>query len=489
MRLICYATSGEPPRIVPAMLERAWMDATPHAAAYRCLPLNIANAHGWMILNGAPFTAVWNGGARLEDVEVTPLTAGLPVLGASHFGVGVLTFHINGLFRTETGYDLMAVGPLNQPKDAIQPLAGVIETDWSPFSFTMNWKFTRPNTPVTFARNEPFCMIFPVERGLVERVEPEFQQIDANPELKKAYTAWSESRAGFIQGLKVPGSEALDQKWQKDYFQGSKKFAESPPDHKTKLRPKPFARFRHWREGSLLDQIEPEQIEANIVNRRRLVDGVFSASSDTVVLTPDMAADMAEDADAMDFGMRPDFVSSDERALLLRAARSLMPVGEDGELASPAAMFDRIDAEWPEAGALIRDLRQRVTDALARLYDLTSPLYTDAAIMERLPEGSWIDPHAVRANADGSPHPLATRAFASILFLSGEEDGGEIYFPRLDLMVKPKAGMLLSFTAGWHHEFGMTEVRRGEVVTLSLFHTFAAYMRNIDLHRTAQQDA
>jgi Family of unknown function (DUF6065) len=31
-------------------MERAWMDATDQRFAYRCLPLNIANAHGWEIL-------------------------------------------------------------------------------------------------------------------------------------------------------------------------------------------------------------------------------------------------------------------------------------------------------------------------------------------------------------------------------------------------------------------------------------------------------
>jgi hypothetical protein len=62
MRLICYATSGEPPAIVPAPVERSWMDRTNNGFAYRCLPLNIANAHGWLILNPVAFVAEWNGG-------------------------------------------------------------------------------------------------------------------------------------------------------------------------------------------------------------------------------------------------------------------------------------------------------------------------------------------------------------------------------------------------------------------------------------------
>jgi hypothetical protein len=45
-------------------------------------------------------------------------------------------------------------------KDGIQPLVGLIETDWLPFPFTMNWIFTRPGT-VKFEKGEPFCFITP----------------------------------------------------------------------------------------------------------------------------------------------------------------------------------------------------------------------------------------------------------------------------------------------------------------------------------------
>ena len=227
MRLICYATSGAPPRIVPAPVERPWMDQTPDGHAYRCLPLNIANAHGWMLLNTVPFTAEWNGAPGLDFVTIRPLVAG-DLLGQSHFGSGVLTFHVNGLFRTEPGYDLMITGPINLLKDAIQPLTGIVETDWAPFTFTMNWKFTRPNTQVRFDADEPFCMIWPVRRGLIDDVEPEIRPIESDAEINGAFTAWGESRRGFNKDLRVPGSDARARKWQKDYFRGDSPVRRGP---------------------------------------------------------------------------------------------------------------------------------------------------------------------------------------------------------------------------------------------------------------------
>jgi hypothetical protein len=259
MRLICYPTSGDPPKIVAAPVERGWMDLTDQGFAYRCLPLNIANAHGWLLLNPIAFVAQWNGAPDVGSVELYTHAADIPLLASSHFGHGVLTFNVNALFRTEPGYDLMVTGPLNQPKDGIQPLTGVVETDWAPFTFTMNWKFTRKHSPIAFERDEPFCMIFPLKRGLVEEVEPEIRAIETDREVAEAYLAWSNSRRDFNQELQLAGSPAQAQKWQKDYFRGTAPgrppakpapgreqgagvsgVGTAPADHRTKLNLREF---------------------------------------------------------------------------------------------------------------------------------------------------------------------------------------------------------------------------------------------------------
>ena len=94
---------------------------------------------------------MWSGGKELEAIRIK--TAGPAHLAPiSHFGSGVLTFHVTVLFRTEPGINLWVTGPVNRPKDGIAPLSGVIETDWAPYTFTMNWLFTRPGQSVRFRR-------------------------------------------------------------------------------------------------------------------------------------------------------------------------------------------------------------------------------------------------------------------------------------------------------------------------------------------------
>jgi hypothetical protein len=243
MKLVAYVIDGHHVDIRPAPIDRDWMDASAQRFAYRCLPLNIANAHGWEILCPTAFTATWTGNPGLGEVQIqTSGNAEAPAV--SHFGLGILTFHLPCLFRTEPGFDLMVQGPINLPKDGIAPLSGVIETDWAPYSFTMNWKFTRSRTVVSFAQGEPFCHVFPVRRGELEAIEPELRLLSEEPDLKRQFDSWTQSRSQFNADLKVPDSGASAERWQKHYYQGVDAEAQHKPaeDHRTRLRLRPFAK-------------------------------------------------------------------------------------------------------------------------------------------------------------------------------------------------------------------------------------------------------
>ena len=79
--------------IRPAPVERDWMEATNQRYAYRCLPLNIANAYGWEVLCNAGFLAMWNG-KTTNDAIIIQADPGTTAPAVSHFGHGILTFHL-----------------------------------------------------------------------------------------------------------------------------------------------------------------------------------------------------------------------------------------------------------------------------------------------------------------------------------------------------------------------------------------------------------
>jgi hypothetical protein len=218
------------------------MDATPEAFAYRCLPLNIANAHGWEVLTPVGFEATWNGGPSEKDITIRLMPGADPAHApVSLFGHGVITFHILGLFRTSPGWNLFVTGSPNRPKEGIAPLAGVIETDWSPYTFTMNWRFTRRNHWVGFEAGEPICFFFPVQRNVLEQIEPKFLPMESEPELLRQFQDWSRSRLQFQASVQAHVPAAASDKWQKRYYRGiDMKDQPGVGDHRAKLRLKPF---------------------------------------------------------------------------------------------------------------------------------------------------------------------------------------------------------------------------------------------------------
>ena len=156
MKLTCYALHEFAPKLVAAHPQRKWMDDFPDRHPYRCLPLSIANAHGWDVLCPYPIEIEWNGGPSVSDLVVRalkplPARQQLEHLCRSNFSRGVVTFHVNYLFKTEPGWDLLATGPFNRPKDNIAPLTGIMESDWLPYPFTMNWQVLRPGLRISSA--------------------------------------------------------------------------------------------------------------------------------------------------------------------------------------------------------------------------------------------------------------------------------------------------------------------------------------------------
>jgi Family of unknown function (DUF6065) len=271
MKLIAYLREGRQVDIRPAPVERAWMDASDQRFAYRCLPLNIANGMGWELLCPSGFAAAWDGGQGNEAIQIHA-DAGTTPPAVSHFRHGILTFHVSCLFRTDPGYDLVAQGPINRPKDGISPLTGVIETDWAPYGFTMNWIFTRPGAAVRFEHGEPFCHVFPMRRGDLETIEPEMRPLDADPDLARRYNTWIASRGEFNKELTEPGSRAQSQKWQKQYYRGVDPSGQSAAadGHRTRMRLKPFQGLEQWTrkagpEDAKAELLEPEQASQTAV--------------------------------------------------------------------------------------------------------------------------------------------------------------------------------------------------------------------------------
>jgi hypothetical protein len=249
MKLECYLTRDIRYDIRPASNRRQWMDETHQAFAYRCMPLSIANSHGWEICCSHGFEAEWTGGPEPGDVRVYP-DGGAAIEVSGHFGSGIITFQSHFVIKTEPGYSLWVMGPPNHFKDGIQALSAAVETDWMPFSFTMNWKFTRAEHRIRFSQGEPYCFFFPVKTAEVEKFTPQMKRIDEAPELKEQFNLAMRKRTftDQVKNLKERGyikSPVEHSDLRPMLFQGWYSKGEFPdgspwPEHRKKIRLKPF---------------------------------------------------------------------------------------------------------------------------------------------------------------------------------------------------------------------------------------------------------
>jgi hypothetical protein len=244
--LIVFITRDTAPQVAPAPISRTWMSKlseTRKGWPNRCLPMLTANQSGWELRNRCAFTATWLGQENGVDVMIAPDQSDTgQFLPVSHFGDGILTWHLPMLFRTPAGYNLLVRGPANYPKDAVCPLEGIVETDWASASFSMSWKLTRKLMPVRFEVDEPICMIVPQRRAELEEFAPELRRIESDEDLQRKHEFFLRSRDAakqIEQVARVAAGERVE--WQGDYTRGRHTDGEAgTPDHQTRRHLRSF---------------------------------------------------------------------------------------------------------------------------------------------------------------------------------------------------------------------------------------------------------
>ena len=200
----------------------------------------IANQCGWFMLNSHSFKVRWSGENSAEALKIFYTIGDAPYPAESVFGHGILTFHIPYLFRTPAGYNILARGPANLPKDGATALEGLVETDWTPATFTMNWQITRIGKSVLFEKDEPICMIVPQRRGELECFRPTYQNIEDDTETCQKYYQWARSRREFIGWRRLRPSDAITDGFQNHYLRGTSLDGMKFPEHQTTVRLRVF---------------------------------------------------------------------------------------------------------------------------------------------------------------------------------------------------------------------------------------------------------
>lgn len=217
LEIECYRMSDNGWDISPASSRREWMDET-KGHALKCLPLLAASQMGWVIHCPSDFSAIWDGGHSLEATKIIVENEEHKNHILSHFGNGIITFQLPYIFRTSKEIGLLVRGATNfWIKNAVA-LDGFVETNWSNYTFTMNWKMIEPHKIANFKKGDPICMVIPYPVRLLENVKLTYKNFRQAPiEMQNVFTKWSKYREEFNSKQDRQRTD-----WQKDYFHGRK---------------------------------------------------------------------------------------------------------------------------------------------------------------------------------------------------------------------------------------------------------------------------
>jgi len=121
---------------------------------------------------------------------------------------------------------------------------------------------------------------------------------------------------------------------------------------------------------------------------------------------------------------------------------------------------------------MVGQIRQRTAAFIRADYGISNAIYSDTLQLTRWEIGHNQRPHADGEEPDGSPNMFPWRAFASIIYLNDDFDGGQIYFPKLQLEPEIRPGMLAYFPGTAHYLHGVRAITRGTRYTLASFYSF-----------------
>jgi hypothetical protein len=94
------------------------------------------------------------------------------------------------------------------------------------------------------------------------------------------------------------------------------------------------------------------------------------------------------------------------------------------------------------------------------------PLFTTEAFLSLWAEGSDAGVHL------DSHYGYEFLQFTSVLYFNNDYQGGEIYFPNQQIVIRPKAGSAILFpSGGTEYPHGVKEITSGVRATLAMWHT------------------
>lgn len=189
-----------------------------------------------------------------------------------------------------------------------------------------------------------------------------------------------------------------------------------------------------------------------------------------------------------------DFMTENELSTLLNFARNLNTwdktethYNENGTVIYEAEYWkDRVASETtldminPEIVIMIKGMVNRLKPIVENHFKVrVRP--TGATIVRWLP-GQLQNPHADKELHDGpdagKPNDFPHYDIASLFYINDDYEGGELYFPKQNIKIKPKSGSAYFFPGDMNYIHGVTEIKNGIRYTCPFFWTITKHVES-----------
>ena len=170
---------------------------------------------------------------------------------------------------------------------------------------------------------------------------------------------------------------------------------------------------------------------------------------------------------SLDIIKLPGFISDEECAILVEAFENTALTNSangfwDNMIVYPAKITDRDILE------LMINTSTRTREVIMDRYK-PKEIFSDSIMLCRWDVGKQLTPHI--DNQDSHEYSTPWRTYSSLVYLNGGFEGGDIFFPRLNEVLKPTTGMLVIFSSGPEHEHGVKAVTAGQRYTMPSWYT------------------
>ncbi len=132
---------------------------------------------------------------------------------------------------------------------------------------------------------------------------------------------------------------------------------------------------------------------------------------------------------------------------------------------NPVVHFYDVLRRSPAGASVMHMVARRVLATVAGAFPMIRPLYVESVFVAAMGPGGLHLRHADNCRPIGEgrwePNHTPQRDMSALVYLNGDFDGGEIYFPVRDVVVKPEACLLIGFPSGETHEHEVLPVQAG----------------------------